>query len=122
MKKNHLLIEYDPGDGEVGAYEVAVTKDEANDQRIKMWYSKTDSSWCKGVGGRECISLHDNGSGVCVKLPNGKDNFYDYSEIEYLMLILNYYHNDSHLDKWKPKTRIWKKKKYKKMEKKYGKR
>lgn len=118
MKKNHVLLEYDGGDGDVGVYEMAVTKDKLHDKRVKMWYSKEYPGWCHGVGGTTCMELHEDGDGVWVKLPSGEKHFYDFSDIEYLSLILEYYHKYSGLDQWKPRERWWSKKAYKKWKKK----
>jgi len=119
MKKNHVVIEHDPGDGEIGVFEAAVTKDEINNQRISMWYSQMDGKWTKQFVGTECIKVHDDGNGVWLNFPhNGTGIFYDYSQIEYVMLALEYYDKYSGLDQWKPRTRVWSKKKYKKWKKK----
>ena len=118
MKKNHVLVEYDPGDGEVGVYELAVTKDERNDQIMKMWYSE-DRGWAKHIRGTPCMKIHDDGDGVLVETVDGAESVhYNYSEIEHLLLALEYYHKYSGVDPWKPRERWWSKKAYKKWKKK----
>ena len=118
LKKNHVLVEYDPGDGEVGVYELAVTRNERNNQVLKMWRSN-DRGWSKAVRGAPCMEIYDDGDGVLVESSDEAESVrYNYSEIEHLLIALEYYHKYSGLDPWKPRERWWSKKAYKNWKKK----
>lgn len=108
--KNKLIIESDPGDGNVAIYEARTTKDQTNNTKMELRYSKLDSGWAEHIVNKPAIKLHDYGDGVRLKCID-KDEYIDfnYGEIAELHAMLTYY--EEHHGYFRTKLRVYKEKK-----------
>lgn len=94
---NRLIYLVDPGDGEKIQYDLNTLSTEINDGRVEMKYHADDMSWTDAVRGTVAATLHDHGNGIRISFDNNPKNVlqFDYSEIEQLRALLQYYEEDS---------------------------
>ena len=104
--KNILIIESDPGDGMKAIYEARTTKDQTNNTRMELRYSKLDSCWAGHIVNKAAAKLHDYGDGVKFEFMNGDKVDFDYGQIAELHAFLEYY--ESHHGRFKTRLKVYK--------------
>jgi argininosuccinate synthase len=100
MNEISYIETYD--NGEASIYDLETIDAHANTGKVLMRYSPLDNAWTSLVKGEVAVKLKDTGDEVKIKFDNGKKIKLDYSQLQELAMILQYYNEDSGLVNLKP--------------------
>lgn len=90
------------GQYETSIYDMETTRKYYNDGKVVMRYSPLDAGWSPHVRGQVAAKLKDNGNGVKIKFDDGTKIKLDYSQVQELYILLDYYNYDSELTNMGP--------------------
>ena len=98
---NKLMYLHDAGDSHSSLYQLETTVKDINDCRVEIRFAEQDCNWTDKVRGKIAAKLKDHGNGVTVKFMGSKKIELDYSQLVEMMILLQYYNEDSDISNFK---------------------